>query len=137
MLGLRLEDEWLDSLAVDMLVEAVLDIVPDETMSVVRNVAMVSAVVAGDVVPDEEKGTSEDDEGESDKNVDSEVGCEVSSVKVVVSSVGEAVVDSSEGEAVVVSSVVEALLVVVVASGCVIEVVVVSGTRPPVSGATA
>lgn len=120
-----------------MPVEAVLDIVPDETMSVVSNVAMVSAVVAGDVVPDVEKGTSENGEGESDKKVDSEVACEVSSVEVVVSSVGEAVVVSPEGEAVLVSSVVEPVLVVVVASGFVIEVVVVSGTSPPVRGATA
>lgn len=115
----------MSSLAVDRLEGIVLDIVSDETVSVARKVATVSAVVVGDEVSEEEKEISEDDEGAFEEEITSEVAWEVSNMNVVVSSVG-----------VVVSSTCEDVLVVVVISGCVIEVVV-SGTRPPVSGATA
>ena len=123
----------MSSLAVDRLEGIVLDIVSDETVSVARKVATVSAVVVGDEVSDEEKEISEDGEGASEKELTSEVAWEVSNVNVRASSVD--VVVSSVGA--YVSSTCEDVLVVVVISGCVIEAVVVSGTSPPVSGATA
>lgn len=128
----------VDSLEVGRLVGVTEDVAPDDGISVVRDVGTRLIIVdeegaASDAVELSGEGTvvslvetetsdeatvvSDDDEGVSYEEVSSEVTCEVVDVAVL--------------------SVVETAVGVVCVSACVIDAIVVSGTRPPVMGATA